>query len=767
MSPSFSSRLDMSYQIKNTINGVLLCSLLLSVSSVARADSYQWVGPDDGAWNNAANWAPAGIPGAKDNVTIGSKKKISVPYDTTVANLTVGAGAEVKNGGKIKVTEKTNSTGLFTGIGTLDVPVGATATFNVDTSSDLAATSGSTAPAVVFAPINNRGRIITKVAQGCRVDFASVQNQGSTQVISDGTVTFKDIKNTQNLTVSATGTLTLAKIDNAKGASISISATTPLTPLLTRDKGGNKDNLDPSVVHLDSLTNNSGGKVKLSGDKGGRYFDGKSIDNAGDIQISGAQTMLDGDVNNSEGATLTLDSDATLFAADKKVPKVNNSGKIIKSAGSDATLNVEWNNKGQVVVEDGTLHVRIPQGKKSIQTEGITTFEGGVLSFEDAVTNKKGTFTVQGGVVDGIGTIEGDVVNAGGTFKPGHSPGTITINGNFTQTSGGVLNMEVGGTTPGTAYDQILVNGTAFLGGTLNLVRWNGYVPHDGDVYTMFTYYAKVGSFARFVDATPVAGVSYDTTLTPTTYEVNCSTTTTTADTTPPVVSIASPIDGRGVRTLTIANGAASDNVAVAGVTGRLYRYTDPVTGVAAGYWAGGTSWTPTPGAANEKLANGTTAWTFPLPGLAAGRYTLRATATDSAGNIAYSHINSFWVDPNPPSLTIDTPASGATISTLTTLGGAVSDAAGGSGLASFQGQLRRLADGLYWNGTTWSTSPFSFSLIVSGARWSRSANLPGGTNLRSGAYSATATATDRAGNTQTVTSKFAVSSTVPSTKGS
>ncbi|RYX82091.1 hypothetical protein EON83_20985 [bacterium] len=749
----------------------LLSGLLLAASGTAHATTYYWVGADGSSWNNAANWSPSAIPGEKDSVVIPGKKKVAVSVAVAVANLSVGAGAEVKNGGKIKVSGRTNSTGLFTGAGTLDVPKGAVATFNVNKSSVLAATSGTTAPAVVFAPITNKGRIVTNVAQGCRVDFAAIQNSGSTQIISDGTVTFKDIKNTQQIDVKASGTVTLAKIDNASGGSISIASTLPATPLVGtrstrsgKDDGGNgddgnDDNDDPSVVHLDDLTNHKGGKVKLSGVKGGRLFNGKSIDNEGDMEISGAQTLLDGDVLNSAGGTLTFGDDATVFPSGGKAPKLRNSGKIVKVAGSDATLKVEWTNTGQVVVEEGTLHVRLANKKGATQTSGTTTLEGGVLSIEDDTSaTSKGVFEVAGGVVDGIGTIEGNVINSAGSFRPGHSPGTITINGNFTQTSGGVLDMELGGSAPGTGYDQILVKGTAYLAGTLNLIRWNNYVPRDGDVYTLFTYYSKVGNFTKFVDTTPTSGIGYDTTLTPTDYEVSCYSTAPT-DTVPPAVAITSPVNGRGAPSFTSATGTASDNFGVASVTGRLYRYANTVTGVPAGYWNGGTSWTATATADNEELARGTTAWTFAFPTLPAGRYSLRTTAKDAAGNSSFSPTISFWVDPNAPSvLTVDTPASGSTVSALFSLGGAVSDAADGSGIMSVQGQLRRLADGLYWNGSSWSANVFSFSVTLSGTRWSRFTNLPTGTNLKTGTYSAIVIATDRAGNTRSTTSNFTVS---------
>ncbi|RYX80204.1 hypothetical protein EON83_29645 [bacterium] len=765
----------MSNEFKHVIGGALVMGVLWAASGSAQASSCRWVGPENGAWNSALNWSTRVVPGVQDDVIIDANKVVAVPADVTVASLTVGANAEVKNGGKIKVTGVTNSLGLFTGAGTLDIPAGATAVYDVTAANLLAKLLRRSRP-VVFAPINNKGTIITKVASGCKVEFAKFENAGKTQITSEGEVTFKEIKNSEELSISGTGSLTLGNVTNASGATLSIDATAPTgtsNPLRSlfgangvRDSHvcGLFDDIDLSVIHLDVLNNMLGGTVILKGSKVGRYYEGKSIYNSGDLEINGAQTLLADTVVNAPAGTLTIESDAAIYASDGEAPTLNNAGKLIKPAGSDATLSVDWNNSGNVVVENGTLHVQMPFGEVCKQTAGTTTLEGGVISVEDASGQQLGgTFEVAGGVLDGIGTIEGDVANSGGRVSPGHSPGTITINGNYTQTSGGVLDMEIGGTDPGTSYDQMIVNGTANLGGTLNWVRWQNWVPQDGDVYTLFTYYSKTGNFANFVDSSPVAGVNYDITLTPTDYEVSCYATA--ADAAPPVVSIANPLEGRAAASYANATGTSSANgsASVTGVTCRLYRYNNPVTGVAAAFWAGGSTWTAAATAANERPATGTSSWTFTFPTLVAGRYSLRATATNSEGTTASSSTVSFWVDPNAPSvLTLSTPANNASISTLTNIKGTASDASDGSGVTLVQLRLKRSSDNLYWSGSAWTSSIVALSTSLSGVNWTRNSGFPSGTGLKTGSYVITAIATDRAGNTKTITSNFSVNPSSP-----
>ena len=84
------------------------------------------------------------------------------------------------------------------------------------------------------------------------------------------------------------------------------------------------------------------------------------------------------------------------------------------------------------------------------------------------------TLTLNGGTLSGVGTINASVVNAA-EISPGASPGTITVNGNYTQTSAGVMKIELGGAPPGTQFDQLNVTGTASLDGALNVSLINGF----------------------------------------------------------------------------------------------------------------------------------------------------------------------------------------------------------------------------------------------------------------------------------------------------
>src|SRR6202030_2833302 len=64
-----------------------------------------------------------------------------------------------------------------------------------------------------------------------------------------------------------------------------------------------------------------------------------------------------------------------------------------------------------------------------------TTILAGVLTVNSSLTSP--VVTVQaGGLLKGSGVVIGNVVNVG-SISPGNSPGTLTINGNFTQGAAG------------------------------------------------------------------------------------------------------------------------------------------------------------------------------------------------------------------------------------------------------------------------------------------------------------------------------------------
>ena len=59
--------------------------------------------------------------------------------------------------------------------------------------------------------------------------------------------------------------------------------------------------------------------------------------------------------------------------------------------------------------------------------------------------------------------------------------------------------MELGGTAPGSGYDQIQSTGTIELDGTLEIALINGFTPTLGQKFNLFTYATQSGDFTTYM----------------------------------------------------------------------------------------------------------------------------------------------------------------------------------------------------------------------------------------------------------------------------
>ena len=152
--------------------------------------------------------------------------------------------------------------------------------------------------------------------------------------------------------------------------------------------------------------------------------------------------------------------------------------------------------QGSLVVHSGG-QVNISQSLTTWANGSVDVTSGGKVVIGQAAlgtTVDAGTVLVgYNGTLAGTGTIQGNVVGAGGTISPGHSPGTLNITGDVTLSSDTVLLLQVAGTGAG-QFDVLNVSGALDLNNaTLNLVFLNGYVPTAGDLVNLTMFQATSG----------------------------------------------------------------------------------------------------------------------------------------------------------------------------------------------------------------------------------------------------------------------------------
>jgi T5SS/PEP-CTERM-associated repeat protein len=147
-----------------------------------------------------------------------------------------------------------------------------------------------------------------------------------------------------------------------------------------------------------------------------------------------------------------------------------------------ATLSVT---NGSVFTSGRTTTVRA--------TGTINLASGATFDARGPITLSGGAFNFLGGTLH-VGTFNGSLLNQGGKLAPGHSAGTTTITGNYTQQSTARLEIEIGGPA---AFDSDIVNvsGTASLGGQLQLALINSFEPIAGQTFSVMQAGSLTGTF--------------------------------------------------------------------------------------------------------------------------------------------------------------------------------------------------------------------------------------------------------------------------------
>ncbi|MEK6703213.1 MAG: hypothetical protein AABZ53_13185 [Planctomycetota bacterium] len=218
-------------------------------------------------------------------------------------------------------------------------------------------------------------------------------------------------------------------------------------------------------INSSDLTVGAFGRAQLSVLSGGevRCANGNIASRGGQssVSVSGAGSSLTatgnisvgGDIAHGfNGGTASLDIDA---------------GGTVSAGGVVAIFPL-----GEVTLRGGTLDAA---------NIGLAFSSGGVFSFLGGVLHS-----------DGVGF---SLLNQGGTLAPGHSAGSTFIAGDYTQQAG-TMEIEIGGTTPGTQFDRITC-GAASLGGTLDLRLINGFVPSPVQSFTILDASTIAGAFAN------------------------------------------------------------------------------------------------------------------------------------------------------------------------------------------------------------------------------------------------------------------------------
>jgi len=180
----------------------------------------------------------------------------------------------------------------------------------------------------------------------------------------------------------------------------------------------------------------------------------------------------------SGGATLITGGDNTSTTYSGVITGA--SGKFTKQGTGIQTLSGASTYTGLTTVNAGAL---IVSGSLS-GTAGISVADGATFGGTGTITVASGgQVSISGGTTGG--TLAPGNLGVGNTSQPGiltiTDPGTPALGGTLSLAATSHLSLQLGGTTAGTQYDQIVVNGTVSLAGDATISLFNDYTPTIGD----------------------------------------------------------------------------------------------------------------------------------------------------------------------------------------------------------------------------------------------------------------------------------------------
>ena len=418
------------------------------------------------------------------------------------AQLTTSGAAILNAGGNLLIASASTAglTTITTGTGTTQFGSSTNVTGNLAVTSAGAVSQSGPLSVTGNSTLNAGTNAITLA--NANNDFSGpLSLTGGTTQINDKNALTLGTLNTSALTVTSTGALNLGQ-GTVGGALIAKSNNNTVTQAGALTVSGIADiNAGTAPITLTNANNDFIGAVSVTG--GAVQLTDKNtlpVGNltAGSLTLAAANTTLQGALNTSGAFNLP----SGIFTINPGASLTTTAATI--AAGATLATGGSFTATGPVTV--GGILKGSATGPILATGQPVNVISGGTLDLNggsvtaSAVNNQ--------GLLKGLGTINSNVFNDG-TFSPGASPGLVNIVGNYVQGATGLLNIEIGGTTPGTGFDQLAVTGNATLNGVLALVQFGGFVPASTNGFRFLTTGGTIsGAFSTVLVPTAFAGMS-------------------------------------------------------------------------------------------------------------------------------------------------------------------------------------------------------------------------------------------------------------------
>jgi hypothetical protein len=282
-----------------------------------------------------------------------------------------------------------------------------------------------------------------------------------------------------------------------------IDYTLPPNTLMTGgDLGGSgiitvSDTLRWSGGNLTDTSNfniDTSGVLIVSGING-KYINKRKIINSGFIFMSGGALSLDSYSVISNKGHFIIDGPFRISSCcggqtEQRFTNMDN-GDFLMNA-SNGTINfvgVNFTNRGNLEINHGIFDINL---MAVTYTGGYYTQLTGTTKLNSGEFRTSREIRIKGGNVTGSGLFSASMFNSG-ILNPGPdavTPGSITISGQYKQDTSGVLQIDIGGRSPISGYDQ-LTTGNAVLAGDLNINYIRNYKPVAEDKFRVVRWLTK------------------------------------------------------------------------------------------------------------------------------------------------------------------------------------------------------------------------------------------------------------------------------------
>ena len=417
-----------------------------------------WKNNADGNWAAAANWSTGVVPGPSDDVTISTANLHTITYSAgtdSVLSLYTDNDILSVTGGTLTVL------GNATIYGAVDQSAGTLgfAGLNSEITGVLTQTAGTINVASGNLELTGTGNSIGGTLSGSGVSFAAGTD-----------------------TLAATLTLKMGQV-LIDGATVTLGKSFSEAGIWTQTSGilslGGFTLTETGTTNLDGGTVNGAGTLAVSNAEiGGFSLEGSAVLNdTGSITQTGSWYL---GYNSSDTAKLTIQAVASFTIADNAningsaSAALSNAGKLIKQSSGNSVIDVSTTNTGAITIGSGVLtfdgtsnsfggsisgsgELELSSGTDKFNTGlsltvshmlldgsagltltanqsyvGIWTQTSGILSLGGFTLTETGTTNLDGGTVNGAGTLAVSNAEIGGFSLEGSA--VLNDTGSITQT---------------------------------------------------------------------------------------------------------------------------------------------------------------------------------------------------------------------------------------------------------------------------------------------------------------------------------------------